>query len=111
MMRRLWCVRDKYAHQRRAISRAIRIQRLARHEEPEQMDRGVYSGRGRTTQGEEHENTSIAANNYLSERPQTLRRFEEAMSLMRKTMRVARRALGNNDKLTLKMRTYTQYRS
>ena len=35
---------------------------------------------------------------------QTLKRFGEAKSLLRRTIPVARRVLGDNDKLTLRMR-------
>ena len=54
--------------------------------------------------GVEHQETLIAANNYASSLGQ-LRRFEEAKSLLRKTIRVAGRILGDEDKLMLKMRS------
>ena len=44
-----------------------------------------------------------AANNY-ADTLHALRRFEEAKALLRKTIPVARRVLGKNHRLTLKMR-------
>ena len=54
-------------------------------------------------QGEEHPKTLIAANNYAAALL-ALERFEEAKALMRKTMPVARRVLGDDHNLTLKLR-------
>ena len=51
----------------------------------------------------EHEDTLRAANNYASTLV-TLRRFEEAKSVLRKTMPVARRVLGEGNDLTLRLR-------
>ena len=53
--------------------------------------------------GEEHEVTLLAALNYAASLG-TLERFEEAKSLLRKTMPVARRALGEDHKRTLELR-------
>ena len=53
--------------------------------------------------GKEHEETLRAANNYASTLV-TLRRFEEAKSVLRKTIPVARRVLGENHDHTLKVR-------
>jgi hypothetical protein len=53
--------------------------------------------------GEEHEITLVAASNYAVSL-RDLRRFEEAKSLLRKTMPVARRVLGKGDQTTLRMR-------
>ena len=53
--------------------------------------------------GTEHEETLIAAYNY-AESLTGLERFEEAKTLLRKTMPVARRVLGDSHRLTLKMR-------
>ena len=55
------------------------------------MTRDVYSGRLKLN-GEEHENTLRAATNCA--RSPSPRRFEEAKSLTRKMMPVARRVLG-----------------
>ena len=53
--------------------------------------------------GEEHESTLAVANNYAFSLG-NLERFEEARSLLRKTMPVARRVLGDSNDLTLKLR-------
>ena len=45
----------------------------------------------------------VAAGNYISSLVD-MRRFEEAKPLLRKVMRVARRVLGEDDDLTLRMR-------
>ena len=66
------------------------------------MDRDIYCGRVRLY-GEEHEKTLVTAINYASSLNQ-LDRFKEAKSLLRKTMPVARRALGEDNKLTLTLR-------
>ncbi len=71
------------------------------------MEQEVYSG-GLKLNGEEHEETLIAASNYASSLVQ-LKRFEEAKSLLRKTIPVARRALGDSTDTTLRMRwTYAE---
>ena len=66
------------------------------------MDRDIYSGRAKL-HGEENERTLRAACNYASSLV-CLKRFEEAKALLRKTMPVARRVLGENHDLTLTMR-------
>ena len=53
--------------------------------------------------GEEHEDTLTAANNYALGLVQLVR-IEEAKSLLRKMIPVARDVLGKNHDLTLKMR-------
>ena len=75
---------------------------LGRQEQALQIERDVYSGRLKLN-GAEHKMTLIAANNYASTLV-VLLRFEEAKSLLRKTMPVARRVLGDGNDLTLKMR-------
>ena len=65
------------------------------------MERDVYSGRFKLN-GDEHEMTLIAANNYASTL-KDLERFEEARALLRKTMPVARRVLGGSNDTTLRM--------
>jgi hypothetical protein len=73
------------------------------HEKALQMKRDVYSGRLRLN-GEEQEYTLAAACNY-ADTLHRLERFGEAKSLMRKTMPVARRVIGDLCKdVTLKMR-------
>jgi len=66
------------------------------------MERDVYSGRLKL-HGEEHPQTLLAANNYVSSLVD-LQRFEEARSLMRRTMPVVRRVLGESNDSTLKTR-------
>ena len=53
--------------------------------------------------GEEHVDTVIAANNYASSL-NSLQRVKEAQSLLRKTIPVARRVVGDTHEFTLKMR-------
>lgn len=66
------------------------------------MIHAVYSGYLRL-KGEAHEHTLIAANN-LAASLRYFQRFEEIRSLMRKTIPLARRAFGDNDENTLRMR-------
>ncbi len=75
---------------------------LGRKEEALRLRREVYSERLKLD-GEEHPSTLRAAYNYSSSLCE-LKRFEEAKALMRKTIPVARRVLGDEDRLTLKMR-------
>ena len=71
------------------------------------MKRDVYSGHV-TLLGEEHEHTLVAANNYAVTL-RNLQHFEEAKSLLRESMPVARRVLGEDDAATLTMRwSYAQ---
>ena len=67
------------------------------------MLRDVYAGRLKLN-GDEHEYTFIAADNYALSLL-GLQRFEEAKALLRKMMPVARRVLGESYETTLKMRT------
>ena len=66
------------------------------------MRRDVYSGR-LTLNGEDYEQTLMAADNYAGSLID-LERFEEAKALMCKTIPVARRVLGESDETTLMMR-------
>ena len=66
------------------------------------MKRDVYS-RCLKLNGEEHESTLMEAVNY-ADSLRRQQRFEEAKSLMRKSLPVARRALGESSEITLKMR-------
>ena len=75
--------------------------KMGRLEQALQMDRDVYNGRAKLY-GEEHEDTLRAANNYAMSL-KGLQRFEEARSLLRKKMPIARRALGESDNTTLRM--------
>ena len=76
--------------------------KVGRLESALQMKRDVYSGHVKLN-GEGHLDSLGAANNYASSLL-SLQRFEEAKALFRKTMPVARRALGEDNKLTLTLR-------
>ena len=81
---------------------AVSYQNLGRNEEALHLRRDVYSERLKLN-GEEYEGTLRAAYNYAVILVQ-LERDQEAKSLMHRTLPVARRALGDNDRLTLKIR-------
>ena len=66
------------------------------------MRRDAYSGFVKVI-GEEHAHTLTAGNNYASSLVDT-KRFKEARSLLRKTIPVTRRVLGESRELTLQMR-------
>ena len=66
------------------------------------MQRDVYSGRLELNGGE-HMHSLQAANNYAITLHH-MKRFEEARTLLRKTMPVARRVLGDNHELMLNLR-------
>ena len=78
-------------------------QLLRRYDEALRLRQHVYSGRLKLL-GEEHEETFRAALNYATSLI-TLKRFEEAKLLLRKTTPVARRVLRENHDLTLLMRS------
>ena len=81
--------------------------RLGRFEEALRLERDVYRGYLRLL-GEKHEDTMLAANNYASSLI-IQRSFEEAKSLLRKMLPVARRCLGESKDLSLRMRwTYSK---
>ena len=75
---------------------------LGHHEKALSMQRDVYSGRLKL-QGEEQRETLLAAINYASSLCQ-LQRHTEGKPLMRKSIPVARRVLGESNEITLKMR-------
>ena len=80
---------------------------MGRLEQALQMDRDIYRGHLKLS-GEENGNTLIAAINYASSLIR-LERFEEAKALLRRTLPVARRVLGESDEDTLTMRwTYAK---
>ena len=81
---------------------AVTYDNLGRHHESLRMSQVVYSGRLKLL-GEEHAQTLQAANNYALSLGR-LERFEEIKALLRKTIPVARRVLGGNDRLTFQMR-------
>jgi hypothetical protein len=75
---------------------------LGRFEEALQMKRDGYTGH-LNLYGTEHRETLIEANNYAASLLD-LQRFAEAKTLLRKTMPVSRRVLGESDDTTLQMR-------
>ena len=80
---------------------------VGRREEATRLRRDVYSARLKLD-GEEHEETLRAANN-LAVSLKHLRRFEETKTLLRNTIPVARRVLGEGNNITLRMRwTYAR---
>ena len=81
---------------------ASTYQRLGRLEETLRLKRDVYSGWMKLN-GDQHEETLSAANNYAASLLD-LKRFEEAKALLRKTIPVARRVLGEGDRITLTIR-------
>ena len=81
---------------------AITYGELGDSERALSMEQEVYSGRLKLN-GVEHESTLIAASNYAAELID-LKRFKEAKSVLRKTMPVARRVLGDSTDTTLRMR-------
>ena len=81
---------------------AISYDALGRSEQALQLKRDVYSGRLKVN-GEEHNQTLIAANNYVASLV-VLKHFAEAKALLRKTMPMVRRNFGESNELTLGMR-------
>ena len=81
---------------------ALTYAELGRVDEAMRMRHEVYSGSLRLN-GEGHEQTLGAAFNYASTLCE-IRRFEEARSLLRRTLPVARRVLGANNENTHRMR-------
>ena len=78
-------------------------QMLGRPDEALRLQRDVSAGYAKFL-GEEHENTLIAALNYALNLF-GLHKFEEAKSLLRKTVPVARHVLGESDDTTIRMRS------
>ena len=68
------------------------------------MKRDVYSRRLKLN-GEEDSETVLTANNYAASL-NAAQRFEEAKSLLLKTMPVTRRILGEGNRLTLALRKH-----
>ena len=75
---------------------------LGRLDEGLRLRQDVYSGTLKLL-GEEHRDTLLEANNYAATLIK-LKHFEEANSLLRGVMPVARCVLGEDDQITLKMR-------
>ena len=82
---------------------AMTYGKLGRNEESLRIRRDVYSGRLQL-HGEEHEQTLLAANNYATSL-NSLERFGEAKSLLRKTVPATRRILGESNVGTLRTRS------
>jgi tetratricopeptide (TPR) repeat protein len=80
---------------------AVTYENLGRLEEALRLKLEVYSGSLKVN-GIEHKDALIAANNYAWGLIQ-LERFEEVKALLRKTMPVARRVLGESHELTFKL--------
>ena len=86
---------------------AVTYARLGRLDRAASMGRDVYNGYLKLT-GEESRDTLLAALNYAVVLKNSVR-FEAAKTLLRKTIPVARRIIGEGNELTLKMRwTYAQ---
>jgi hypothetical protein len=83
---------------------ALTYHAIGQVEESLRRRKEIYSGTLKLY-GREHRDTLLEANN-CGLLLRDLRRFEEARSLFRKTLPVARRVLGDNDRLTLKMRWF-----
>ena len=81
---------------------ASNYEMVGRREEALSMFQEVYSGDLRLY-GKEHPQTLLAANNYANSFT-ALRRFVEAKSLLRQMIPVARRVLGEGDRIMLTMR-------
>ena len=81
---------------------SLTYQALGRVEDALRLKRDVYSGYCRLLGEDGRESLSSAYNyaNCLFE----LRRFKEVKALMNKAMPISRRALGDNDRLTLRIR-------
>ena len=81
---------------------AITYKRLGRLDESIRLRQDVYSGLLKL-HGEEHGETLVEACNYASILGH-LERYAEAKTVLRKTMPVARRVLGEGNDLTLRLR-------
>jgi hypothetical protein len=101
MMRRLGAPEDNVLSGQANL--AMAYGKLRQYEGALQIELDVYSGRLQL-HGEENEYTVRAANNYASTLS-TLRRFEEVKPLLRRTMPVARRVLGDSDVITYKIQS------
>jgi hypothetical protein len=80
---------------------AVTYRRVGRAEQALRLRRDVYSGHLKLS-GEENVTTLLAANNY-AHGLLTLQRYAEAKSLLRKTIPLAHRVLGESDALNLRM--------
>ena len=83
---------------------AVTYSALGRHEEAMCVRKDVYSGHLKLN-GEEHGMTLLTANNYALSLIH-LQRYQESKCLLRRKLPVARRALGDSDETTLRMRSF-----
>ncbi|CAH0373241.1 unnamed protein product [Pelagomonas calceolata] len=83
---------------------AMTYHAIGRMEEALRLRQEVYSGTLKL-HGEERRETLIAANNYATSLG-NLERWQEVNTLMRDAISVARRVLGENDEMTLRMRSF-----
>ena len=81
---------------------ALTYKILGRYEEALRLQRDVYSG-WLKLKGEAYVETLREANNYAS-LLDSMKRFKEVKALLRRTIPVARRVLGDSNEFTLKMR-------
>jgi len=81
---------------------AIAYARAGQLEVSRRMQQGQYNGCVQL-HGMEHENTLAAATNYAASLLE-LERYTETKTLMRRTIRISRRVLGEDSRMTLKMR-------
>ena len=81
---------------------AMSYEQLGKHEQALRMRQDVYFGRLKLN-GEEDERTVRAANNYALSLL-NLHRYTEIKSLLRRSLPMARRVLGEGHRLTLSMR-------
>ena len=81
---------------------ATSYEMLGRLKEGVRMRQCVYSGTLKLN-GEEHRDTFAAAHNY-AQTLLTLKKYEEGKSLLRRTIPMARRSLGESEQITLALR-------
>ena len=82
---------------------AVTYEKLGRHEEALQMKQDVYSGR-MELYGEEHGETVRDAFNYAVSLVR-LKRFEEARSLLRRTLPIVQRVARDSSEVSIRMKT------
>ena len=96
-----WRTRRQHSARRSNLANTYHV--LGRLEEALQIERDVYAGRLKV-QGEEHPKTLHISQQLRGGPFAVFERFEEAKALVLKTMPVARRVLGDDHNLTLKLR-------
>ena len=98
MLRRVGASEDRVLGTQGNI--AVTYEALGRLDESHRMFRDVYFGRLKFS-GEENFHTLSAANNYASSLLDTNHEVEEAKSVLKRTLLVARRVLGEVNEITL----------